>query len=285
MMWHKLWCATVLNISSPDPNQSNAVIMPTCSNLSVGFWGRSFSTLVKLTVPCTSCRRPAAVPVVHLHPGRMRRGCGYPGGGCVLSHMLLHEEETQVHPSAFRWVENAVAAWDEPHRGLCVCAGWDWDGLRLVIAHFLARPPLTQWSRRLLADRQLLQPAGSWIKPCFSFFHLMLATMCSWPERHTAKPFLWARKLSLIQVWPWKDLKASGGSPLSAPVPKCSLPMLSEATSSCGPAGMVKLVSDRLAVAVRTWHLCAPGMEPVPHEEETHACVGGPASQSVCQGC
>lgn len=121
MMWHKLRCATVLNISSPDPNQSNAVIMPTCSNLSVGFGGRSFSTLVKLTAPCTSCRRPAAVPMVHLHPGRMRRGCGYPGGGCVLSHMLLHEEETQVHPSAFRWVENAVAAWDEPHRGLCVC--------------------------------------------------------------------------------------------------------------------------------------------------------------------
>ena len=55
--------------------------------------------------------------------------------------------------------------------------------------------------------------------------------------------------------------------------------MPSEATSSCDPAGMAKLVSGMLAVALCTRHLSALGMEPVPREEETHACVGGLAWQ------
>lgn len=45
-----------------------------------------------------------------------------------------------------------------------------WTGLTLVVSHLPSSSPLTQQSRNLLTDRQLLGVVGSWRKLCFSSF-------------------------------------------------------------------------------------------------------------------
>lgn len=92
--------------------QSKPTVMSASSNLAAGFLPQERKGVCPpwyLTMVCPFCR-PAAVPGLHLHPGRVCSGGAYPAGGFACSHMLLHEEETQVHPGAFRWVGNAVTS-------------------------------------------------------------------------------------------------------------------------------------------------------------------------------